>query len=368
MANRFEEWGKGLLEAPLYVLPRRRPSALPVAPGEIRRVLVVRPDERIGNLILLTPMLDAMGRAWPGVSIDLVAGGATAGLMNRDPRLRRVIVFDKRRLIRNPLGLFRIGTRLAEGDYDLAVDASHPHQFSLTASLLTAASRARRRLGFLGGPAARLLDHGLPLEAEEGKHLADVFVDLLRVVAPDAENRGLRFPVLPDESEEARRRLEAAGVGGDRLLVGVHPGGRGSKRWPLERFAEVIRRIEAGPGRQVVVFHGPGEEALLEALPAGVGARAPRLPLRLFAAAVSRCRLFISGDTGPMHLAAAVGVPTLALFLHPNHGIFGPREEGHRILYDPAGLSADAVHAAAEEMLRSGGEAHPSAPAGQGVR
>lgn len=352
MANRWEEWGKRALTAPLYLLPRRRPPALPVPPGEIRRVLVVRPDERIGNLILLTPMLDAMARAWPGVSIDLVAGGATAGLMEGDPRLTRIVVFDKRRLIRNPLGLFRIAARLGGGGYDLAVDASHPHQFSLTASLLTAASRARRRLGYLGGPAGRLLDHGLPLEFADRRHLTDVFIDLLRVVAPGAENCGLHFPVRPDESVEARVRLAAAGVREDRVLVGVHPGGRGDKCWPLERFAEVIRGIQAVPGRQVAVFHGPGEEALIESLPEGIGVRVPRQPLRLFAASIARCRLFISGDTGPMHLSAAVGVPTLALFLHPNHEAFGPRGDRHRILYDPAGLSVDAVQAAVEEMLK----------------
>ena len=188
-----------------------------------------------------------------------------------------------------------------------------------------------------------------------------MFIDLLRVVAPGAENRGLHFPVLPDELEEAQAVLAAAGVRAGSLLVGVHPGGRGSKRWPLPRFAEVIRRIQARPERQVVVFHGPGEEALIAGLPSGTGLPAPRLPLRLFAAAVSRCRLFISGDTGPMHLAAAVGVPTLALFLQPNFEVFGPHGTMHRILYDPSGLSVDAVHAAAGEMLRRPeGHRHPS--------
>jgi ADP-heptose:LPS heptosyltransferase len=241
------------------------------------------------------------------------------------------------------------------------VDASHPHQYSLTASLLTVASRARRRLGYLGGPADRLLDHGLALGADERRHLTDIFVDLLRVVAPGAENRGLSFPVLADEADEAQARLATAGVVDGKILIGVHPGGRGSKRWPLDRFAEVIRRIEACPETQVVVFHGPGEEGLIEGLPSGTGLPAPRLPLRLFAAAVSRCRLFISGDTGPMHLAAAVGVPTLALFLQPNFEVFGPRGPMHRILYEPSGLSVDAVHATALEMLRSPeGLRHPS--------
>src|SRR4249920_930524 len=105
MANRWEQLGKALLEAPLHLLPNGSRPELPPPPAAIRRVLLVRPDERIGNLVLLTPLIDAVRREWPRARLDLVVGGAMAPLMRGDPRFGDIHVFDKRALVRNPLGL-----------------------------------------------------------------------------------------------------------------------------------------------------------------------------------------------------------------------------------------------------------------------
>jgi ADP-heptose:LPS heptosyltransferase len=330
-----------------------------VPPGAIRRVLVVRPDERIGNLVLLTPMIDAIHRAWPGVTVDLVAGGAMEGLFRGDPRIDSVIVFDKRALIRNPTGLIGIGRRI-RGRYDLAIDASHSHQFSLTSALLTRATGAPWRLGYLRGPGRRLLNAGIEYDGSTSRYTADHYVDLLRVMAPEAETSSLRLPVLPGEREAARADLRRAGIGSGELSIGIHPGGRGSKRWAAENFVALARRLSETPGRRILLFHGPGEEDLIANFPAGLVITMPRLPLRRLAAAIGECRLFISSDTGPMHLAAAVGVPTLALFVHGNAAMFAPRGGRHRMLEDPAGPAVDRVHEAAEAMLAAGRDLTPA--------
>ena len=355
MASLGEKLGKALLEAPLHLVPNGPPPPLPPPPDAVRRVLLVRPDERIGNLILLTPLIDAARRAWPQATLDLVVGGAMAPLMRGDPRFSRIHVFDKRALVRRPLGLIPLAHRLRRARYDLAIDASHPHHFSLTAALLTRVTGARWRLGYLSGPAHRLLNVGLTLAPGVHEHLTDVYLALLRRVAPEAENRGLSFPLAPAERAEARARLAAAGVPFDGpRLVGVHPGGRGAKRWPLENFVAAMREIAARGDARCVVFHGPGEEALIAGVPPDAALVAPRLPLRLFAAGLSLCDLVVSGDTGPMHLSAAVGTPTLALFLHGNAMVFGPRGPRDRALHRPAGLTAAEVAAAAGEMLDAG--------------
>lgn len=355
MAGRLTDLGKSLLTAPLYLWPTGPEPPVPPPAGAIRRVLLVRPDERIGNLILLTPLLDALHRAWPGVTVDLLVGGAMVPLMAKDPRLGHCHVFDKRALVRNPFGLIPLVRTLRAAHYDLAIDASHPHRFSLTPALAVRLSGARWRLGYLDGPAHRLLNVGVTLPPGVHAHLTDVYMDLVRRLIPDAENLGLSFPLLAEERAGAARVLQAAGVDTARgRLIGVHPGGRGAKRWPIASFVTVMERLKAEPGVQSVVFQGPGEEELVAAVPPGVARIAPRMPLRQFAAALAHCDLVISGDTGPMHLAAAVGTPTLALFLHGNHGVFGPRGSHHRILYRPAGPSEDEVVTAALDMLASG--------------
>lgn len=325
---------------------------MPPPPGAIRRAVVIRPDERIGNLLLLTPMIDALHQVWPGVQVDILVGGAMAGLFENDPRVMDRIIFDKRALVRNPLGLVPIARRLMAGRYDLAIDASHSHSFSLTSGLLVRATGARWRLGWRRGAGDRLLNCGLVRRKEDRPHTSRLYVELLRVLAPGAPWGPLHLPVTAAEEAEARRRLIEAGwpaaAGGP--VVGFHPGGRGAKRWPTDRFVEVARGL-AADGATVILFHGPGEESILERFEPGLAIRAPRLPLRLFAAALRVCRLFVSSDTGPMHMAQAVGVPTLALFIIDNADMFGPTGPPHRVLLDPAGPATDRVLREAREML-----------------
>lgn len=352
MANPVEARGRELLSLPLRLIPRGPAPPVPPPPGAIRRVVVIRPDERIGNLLLLTPMIDALHTVWPGVRVDIVVGGAMAGLFEHDPRLADQIIFDKRALVRNPLGLISIARRLMAGRYDLAVDASHSHSFSLTSGLLVRATGACWRLGWRRGPGDRLLNCGLARRMDERPHTSRLYVDLLRVLAPGAAWGPLHLPVTPAEEAEARRRLTGAGwnaaAGGP--VIGFHPGGRGAKRWPTDRFVAVARGLVAD-GATVILFHGPGEESILDSFEPGLAVRAPRLPLRLFAAALRACDLFVSSDTGPMHMAQAVGVPTLALFIVDNADMFGPTGPPHRVLFDPAGPPADGALRVARAML-----------------
>jgi ADP-heptose:LPS heptosyltransferase len=356
--------GKKALETVLLLIPRGARPEVPAPPGRIRRILVVRPDERIGNLILLTPMLDALHRAWPGAIIDLIVGGAMATLFAGDPRVGRIHVFDKRRLVRNPLGVVTLAARLRRGRYDLAIDASHSHQFSLTSALAARASGAPWRLGYLRGPGGRLLNAGLERDLLERRYTADLYIDLLRVLAPDVPGGPLHLPITPAEADAARRLLSELGIEPGAVRIGFHPGGRGAKRWPGERFVELARQT-VGPGRRILLFHGPGEEKIVESFPQDLVTVVPRLDLRDLAATIARCDAFVSSDTGPMHLAAAVSVPTLALFTQGNSDMFAPRGPRHKVLDEPGGSSVSRAREALEAMLAAAPRDDEERPAGQ---
>jgi ADP-heptose:LPS heptosyltransferase len=350
MASRWEKLGKRLLFAP-FALRRRRPLA-PIDPARPPgRVLILRADDRIGNLVLLLPLVDAIRRAWPDARIDMLLARVGADLVAADARLDRIIVFDKRELVDNWLRIFGVVGELRRDRYDLVIDASHPQEFSLTGSMLTGTTRARRRVGYLAGASGRVLDAGLIFTTDPGRHQSEVFLDLLRLLVPDARGGPLSLPIRPDEAAAARARLVAAGGDPARTWIGIHPGGRGPKRWPVERFRALAGRLAADPSRQLFVFQGPGEEAIVRELAGAPVVVVPRLPVRSFAAALAPMRVVIAGDTGPMHLAQAVGPAVLALFLAANHRVFGPSGPPHRVLYDPGGLSVERVAAEAEAML-----------------
>jgi heptosyltransferase-3 len=217
-----------------------------------------------------------------------------------------------------------------------------------------AAARGDWKIGYAAGPAEDVLDEALSWSPDASRHQSEVFVDLLRRLRPEAVGGPLTLPLTERERAEARARLLSAGAGENRVWIGLHPGGRGAKRWPLEQFVAAARALEAEPGQRVLVFQGPGESELLAAWPDDVGVVVPPLPIRHFAAALAAPRLVLSGDTGPMHLAQSVGTPTLALFLFANHGVFGPAGPPHRVVYAPGGPSVESVVRAAREMLAAG--------------
>ncbi|MDZ4804348.1 MAG: glycosyltransferase family 9 protein [Candidatus Eisenbacteria bacterium] len=352
MASPWEKLGKRLLFAPFALAPRR--GLEPIRPGyPPARVLIIRPDDRIGNLVLLLPLLDAIHQAWPGVRVDLLLARVSADLIQGDPRVARTIVFDKRRLVENGFRALDLFRELRREPYDLVLDASHPQEFSLTGSLLTVAARARRRVGYLAGSSGRVLDAGLLFQPDPSRHQSEVFLDLLRRLVPGVEGGPLSLPIGLAERDAARQVLIEAGADLGRRWLGIHPGGRGVKRWPIDQFAELIDRLAGHANRQILVFQGPGEEDLVRQIGNCPAVTIPRLPVRPFAAALTHLHLMIAGDTGPMHVAAAVGTPTLALFLSANQGVFGPPGPRNRALYDPRGLPVEVVVEAAESLWES---------------
>ena len=132
---------------------------------------------------------------------------------------------------------------------------------------------------------------------------------------------------------------------GAHVRVGVNIGARGSKRWPIEHFLDVIRELDR-KGCSVIVFAGPQEldrlNELTGALPDSVVVDTTSEPRR-FAALLQTCSLFVTCDTGPMHLAIAVGTPTLAIFVRDNADRFGPIGPRHRVLYAEGGVTATMV-------------------------
>ena len=158
-------------------------------------------------------------------------------------------------------------------------------------------------------------------------------------VAPSLQAPGaMELHVSREHRARAEALLAELGVEEETLLVGINPGATlRVKRWPMERFAAVGRELVARYGAQVLVFGGPDDEAravaITRAIPSALTV-AGRTRLGETAALLRRCRLLVSGDTGPLHMAVALGVPTIGLFGPTNPGKYGPwgiRGEGrHR--------------------------------------
>ena len=307
---------------------------------------------RIGDAVLSTGLLGHLLERHPGARVTIAAGRVTTSMFSAVPGLERVLTIDKRPFKRHWLDLW---TATAFRRWDLVVD--------LRASAIAYLVPARRRV-----TAGR---------RDDTRHRVEELAALLHLDPPPAP----RVWLAPEHEAAAERRVPA---GGPVLAIGPAANWTG-KQWPAIRFAEAVRRL-TGPGgalagaRVAVLAAGPERDQarqVIEALPAArvldlVGA----VDLPTAAACLRRCRAFLGNDSGLMHLAAAVGIPTLGLF-GPSHTRryrpWGPRAaflrtpESYEALVRRAvppgqiqgtlmaGLSVDSVLAGMEDLLRRTG-------------
>lgn len=323
LGKSLESAGKAALRASLVrLLPPPRRGAGPVDPASVRRVLAVRHDARLGNLLLLTPALRLVRTAFPGARVDVLIADRYGDALLFNPCVDRVLTA-------------RALPSLRLRGYDLAFDFSPQHAFSLSGAAWTALSGAPRRFGYDRGDAARFLGDLVPVPAARAHETVNL-ARLVRAAAPGVPlppDSALRteWHFGPGEREEGERTWRSWGLDGE--SVALFLGARAEKRLPPEWFLELASRLRAA-GRRVVLTAGPAERELLRgrSVPEGV-AVAPELPLRAFAAAVVNARAVLTADTGPMHLCAAAGVPTVELFSHTEPWRFGYAHlPGHRVL------------------------------------
>lgn len=346
-----ERWIVGVADAALSVaagVGRLWPWSRPVAAP--RRILLLR-LERIGDLLMTLDAIAAVRALAPTAEIDLVVGSWNAPLARLIAAVNRVETLDASWLARDGAGvsvveLMRRALAWRRRRYDLAIN----FEGDVRSNLLLALSGAARRVGFDmagGGPALtervghrprehtsanvmRLVGHAF----EKGKKGSDPFFDDL------ALRKGGLTPFLPSPflpvPEQARRDATRllAGRADRRPLIGVHSaGGREVKQWAPERLAEVATRLARERGATIVLTGDASDralvdrvKALLDPAPGGIDAIdvAGNLDLVALAALLERLDLFITADTGPMHLAAAVGTPIVAIFGPSDPARYGP--------------------------------------------
>jgi ADP-heptose:LPS heptosyltransferase len=327
LAKSAERGGKSLLRGSLIkLLPRPRRPDGPVDPDSVRRVLAVRHDARLGNLLLLTPALRLIKTAFPAARVDVLLADAYADALKFNPCVDEVLTA-------------RALPGLRGRGYDLAFDFSPLHAFSLSSALWTAASGAKRRIGYDRGDAAKFLDDVVPPPAARAHETANL-ARLVRHAAPGAALPGdealrTEWHFGPGERAAGEKTWRSWGL--DAESVALFLGARAEKRLPAEWFLELCAHLRAA-GRRVALMGGPAERQRLKgfAIPAGVVV-APELPLREFAAAVVNARAVLTADTGPMHLCVAAGVPTVELFSHTETWRFGYAHLPDQVVLDTGG-------------------------------
>ena len=304
-----------------------RPTSPDLPP---RRILLLR-LERIGDLLMVLPALSDVRELAPDAEIDLVVGSWNVPLARTISAVTRVVAVDAHWLARGPSGqslskLLRQALSWRQRRYDLAIN----FEPDIRSNLLLAASGASFAAGFANGGGGGLLDRAI--EYEPRAHTSDNARALVAAVfGRRAIGRSRSTLTIPESARrEAARRLPSSL---SEPLVGVHvSGGRAIKQWEPDRFGEVARRLAKAYGAAIVLTGSPEDAALVATLRSSlpdcrVIDVSGDADLPTLAAILERLDVFVTGDTGPMHLAGAVGTPVVA--------IFGPSDPARYALRGP---------------------------------
>ncbi|HEY4643956.1 MAG TPA: glycosyltransferase family 9 protein [Bacteroidota bacterium] len=278
------------------------------------RVLLTR-LRFIGDIVLTTPIIKSIRDALPHSTLAFLGELPGVRLLEGNPHLNEIVPVEPDA---SPLSQLLVYPRLRMSRFDLVIDLfSNPRS-----ALLSYATGAKVRVGAGGRARSRLYTHPV-FDDGKPRSVLDFHAQYLGAAGIPLTSRKTEIFLSDDERREAVIYLRWQGIVVDRPVVGLHPGASWpAKMWQMERFAELADLISSKAGAQVVFTQGPGEGQLVRDIAARCAAPVKvleTLPVRQLAAVLSNFHVYVANDSGPMHIAAAVGTRTI--------GIFGPGEE-----------------------------------------
>ncbi|NOY53564.1 MAG: glycosyltransferase family 9 protein [Deltaproteobacteria bacterium] len=321
--------------------------------GKAGRILVIK-AAGIGDLILAVPALRALRARFPEAVIDLLVTPKCVPLLERCLYVDHVFEIPtegmQNRIVLSEIKpLFHLLRQLRSRQYDLAVNLYHlfsrrgAFRFRLLLQVVGAKFSVGRNTDGRGTFYDAAIDDSWEDPAFASRHEVDLNLDVVRLVGAEDPGEGLAFPVSDKDRSRVAGVLQA-GEAGKRgsLRIVLNPGGDAVyKRWPAEYFASLADRLTERTGAEILIVGSEADRPVVERIISEMDHRpvdlAGKLSLPELAALFETCDLVVTNDTGPMHLAVAVGIPVVALFGPGKPGRYGPYggEGFHHLLYHP---------------------------------
>jgi ADP-heptose:LPS heptosyltransferase len=284
---------------------------------QIHRILCIKP-RGIGDIILSTIILDNLAASFPHATIDYLTERFAMDAVRNTPRVNAVLGMEKGQ------SLFSIVRSVRKQRYDLIIDLwTNPRS-----AQITFLSGARYRAGY--AYRGRRYAYNLLGTGERGHHhSAEHNLELLKPLGVPIISRRIQYSTRPEDDQSAREWL--ASRIGSRMPIGISPtGGWESKRCAPSTWIAICRELQKRYSAPLLIIWGPGDEEQAAAIRDGIGQEihlAPPTSVGVMASFLKQCALVIANDSGPMHIAAALGIPTIGLFgpTDPErHGPYGP--------------------------------------------
>lgn len=309
----------------------------PPDPATVKKILTIK-TVAIGDLVVALPTFKALREAYPQAKIVLLTTPRVREVVDGCPFLDEIIYFDITGRDRGLGGWLRLLRKLRAANFDLVIDMEHYYRFT---TLLAYLSRAPVRVGFdlPRQGRQRLFTVRVPYPID--KHEVEAFLELAGAVGGRVEKpRLVEVAVSSDDRRIVDDWLTEHDIKAKDLTVGIHAGTSPvalARRWPPERFAALADTLVERWSARIIFTGAPEDRDLIDVIRGQMRQRALStagdFTLKQFAELSRRFDLFISLDTGPMHIAAAMGAKVIGLF-GPNTPVkWGPYGDGNSVIY-----------------------------------
>jgi heptosyltransferase II len=312
-------------------------------PGKIRRLLV-RGTNWVGDAVMVIPALQAIRRRFVNAHITLLVQPWVKDVYSAVDFADEILTYQKPGRHEGWLGIRRLAVELRSRRFE----ASILLQNAFEAALIAFWARIPIRVGYARDGRGLFLTHPVPIDpAVKEKHQAYYYLGILAgagLIAAKPWNPpgyplgSISVGVTPSDANAAHDLLNSSGVCDGETIIGINPGAAygNAKRWPADRFAAAADALADQFKARIVIFGSPGDVPAARAVAARMSVTpavlAGRTTLGQLMALIRECDLFITNDSGPMHLAAALNVPQLAIFGSTSEIATGPLSERARVI------------------------------------
>jgi heptosyltransferase II len=307
----------------------------------VERILV-RGTNWIGDAVLTLPALSALKRTYSGATIFILAKPWVADVYRLCPYVDKVILYQRPGIHDGLTGMLRLARDLKAMNFHMAICL----QNAIEAAIITFLARISVRAGYDSDGRGFLLTHAVRRNRDVKRiHQADYYLEMLKALGCEDGEGDPYFKLAPEDDRSAEELLLNYGHRETRLLVGIAPGATygPAKKWFPERFAALADRLNDELSAQIILFGSAGDEETARAVKKNAKHSfidlTGKTGLRATISVIAKCSLFISNDSGLMHIAAALNIPTVAIFGSTNPLTTAPLGEKCAIIYKDADCS-----------------------------
>ncbi|MFH1459651.1 MAG: glycosyltransferase family 9 protein [Candidatus Omnitrophota bacterium] len=295
----------------------------------------------IGDILLCTPALRALQADYPKAEISFLTTEKVYEVVKDLPYLHRIYVFSLsyggKFIFFNLLRHFYILFKLRREKFDLAINMRTlvSDQGAKKIKFLFKIINAKKTLGRNTEGRGSFFNIKIPETQNGQKYELEYDIDTVGALGVKVKDKTIDFIIEERDENNINRLLSGKELSPDDLLIGIHPGGMPSRRWPIENFRKIIELVYKKTKCKFVITGSMPEKNLADRLvnefPDYAISFIDKLSIKELGALIKKCRVFISNDTGPMHIAAILGVPLIALFGPGDITRFDPRNISKKV-------------------------------------